>query len=198
MKRALVALATWVLAACSAPAPPTTTVEVSRTAEITMHGETDAPPAARAAFETAAERWRDFTSGNVQFTTVYDVNFDSVSNLRWHRDEAHNLILIVPSTADVVRELDAQHPTVLPLAATATLDSGAILVLLVGDRIKTTRAASIVTHEFGHVLGLPDLPTMGAVMSGAEYPTAPPIDEFTGADRRLCVASRYCAAVVRP
>jgi len=82
-------------------------------------------------------------------------------------------------------------PSAQPMAATTQTKTD-VAVFLILDRIPKSKFWRVVAHEFGHVIGLPDLPTMKSVMSGSEVSGHPPVVAFDEADRVLCKAYRYC------
>lgn len=78
------------------------------------------------------------------------------------------------------------------MAATVKMSDGSQVVFLILDRIDVERFENTVTHEFGHVIGLPDLHARGAIMSGQSVQGSPGIPDWMPADVALCRAFRYC------
>lgn len=165
-----------------------------RTVRADIHGDVDFSEEARALIRSACARWRIFTRGNADITPVFDVDFSSTSNLREHQNQNHNLILGVVSDGTIAKHLDEitnTQPHERAIAVTATFESGAKVVYLIGDRIPNDEAESVVIHELGHVLGLKDLPFLGALMSGTAV-TGLRVQDFTQEDAELCRASHLC------
>lgn len=186
-----------VLSACCAPkarpkeANDVTTVRANKTFRLTMHADTDFSDAGRARITHAARAWYELTSGNVDINIVFDLDFESLSSLKEHEHDSR--IIGVLESYPVVRELDRQFRTtqIKPLAATALADRTP-LVFLIMDRILTSQFETVVMHELGHVAGLPDLPTYGAIMSGVQVNGIAPPDIFQHEDRVLCRRFLYC------
>lgn len=174
--------------------PSPVTVEVTRECELTLHAETDVSVEGRKVLANATEAWRNISQGRIRIGVEYDVDFDSVANLKEHQAADHSFVFGVTSDSDIVEELDAKiaTPTSRPMAVTVSTESGAKHVWLILDRIPRAQALDVVTHELGHVCGLPDLPSIGSIMSGASLRNAQPLDAFTSEDVALCRAYKYC------
>lgn len=192
------------LACASAPVPPAsierasardvTTVEITRTARLTLHVDTAFAPPARDIIRSAAAQWFALTQGNVRFDTVFDLDFEDEAGFEQHLRERHNMIVAVPDGSTIVAELDLAFGTATtrPLAATAPLPNGATAVYMLPSRIPSADAEAVVTHELGHVIDLPDLPTFDSIMSAVSFRGRPRPTGFTAEDVALCRAAHYC------
>lgn len=186
-------------AACAAHAPPppkSDPVQVTMTREVhqTMHAEVGFSPPARSIIDSAAKRWRDFTQGRADIRIEYDLDLEDDDNTAAHFKARHGVIIGITSDLPIAKILDERTgatTTAWPVAVTTKTPLGAPVVYLYADRIQKDEAEIVVTHELGHVLGLPDLPTMGAIMSGAAYPGLRAQD-FGPEDVALCRAERLC------
>lgn len=98
----------------------------------------------------------------------------------------------VTSGSSLVAALDAQFSPGVPVAANIHTGSGTTLVVFILDRIDPRHFESIVTHEFGHVLGIHDLPIEDSVMSGAESDGDVVPSELTPADLEACRVVGVC------
>jgi hypothetical protein len=161
--------------------------------EITLHVDTDMSELDRTHAEEASRKWRVISSGHIRINLEYDLDFGSTSGLLAHEMARHSLVVLVQSTSPVVRQLDAQlgGPKKTVLAAT-TIEQDRVRVFLITDRIEAPKRLSVLTHEFGHVAGFPDLPNYGSIMSGAAPTGAPPVNEFTAEDTSLCRGALLC------
>jgi hypothetical protein len=169
-------------------------VSVVRSVRVEIHGDVDFSADARRVIQRACSRWKQFTHGNADITPIFDVDFSSASNLHEHQNQNHNLILGIVSDGTIAKHLDEithVQPHERVIAVTTTLESGAKVVYLIGDRIPNDEAESVVIHELGHVLGLKDLPFLGALMSGTAV-TGLRVQDFTQEDAELCRASHLC------
>lgn len=185
-------------ATCPPPAakPDVTTVRVYRTFELTVHADTEFLPQGRQIIEQAAAKWSALSNGHIRIRVEFDLDFDSIENLKAHQAAQHSVLIGLKSDYKIAQQLDEKlgGPGVTPLAATVRqTDDGPVMVFLIMDRIEDGAALlSVVTHEFGHVANMPDLPTSGSVMSGARRRNEEPVTEFNEADIALCRAARYC------
>ncbi len=151
----------------------------------------------RAIIEEAARRWSVLTHGRANLIVVFDLDFDSIENLKQHKANRDSIVLGIESgypIADAIDQSLGGRPGQV-LAATVHEEdenTGPVLVFLIVDRIAADHFLAVVTHEFGHVIGLPDLPTTGSIMSGVEVNGIAPPDAFTPADVMLCRAAHLC------
>jgi hypothetical protein len=170
-----------------------TEVRVTREFEHTLHVDTALPRDYRRQLEAAARAWREVTAGRVRISLAYDLDLDSIENLREHDARASWLVIGVLSEMSIVAEIDRRFgsPTRSPLALTSSMPTST-WVFLILDRIPGEHIQAVAMHEFGHVIGLPDLAELGAVMSGVEVAGHPVPTAFQPQDIRLCRAARYC------
>jgi hypothetical protein len=184
----------------AAPAPPPerpkdpVEVVVWRDLEVTLHGDTEFEQPQKEAMTHAAANIRRLTHDRARITVVFDVDFGSPINLREHARHADNVVLGVHSWAPVVAALEKSSgsaPDSL-VAAMAPMNNGARFVFFILDRIPGDRFLSVATHEFGHVIGLPDLPEMGSIMSGKAYRGTPDPPDWTPDDIALCRRFHFC------
>jgi len=196
---ATVAVGLVCLAACAPRAflPDTTEVTeiiVTRSVSRTLHADVDFTEAGRSRIRQAGVRWANFTQGRVNLQIVFDLDFDDMIGLAEHMAEAHDAIIPVHSSMDIVSRLTTETGLdngKLLLGATTHHENDAMVVRLVMDRIDPDDFETVVTHELGHVAGLPDLPTQDSVMSAAS-PAGARVKEFSADDAKLCRAFRYC------
>ncbi len=147
----------------------------------------------RAIIERAAANIRRLTQDRAHLTVVFDADFDSLDSLKLHMQAGHTLVIAVLSDFPIVAALDeaAKGPGQLLAATVYQIDDSAIVFLIL-DRIDASHAENVVTHEFGHVIGFPDLPTAGAIMSGSSIKGSPPLLDWTPADVALCRQYHFC------
>lgn len=183
-----------VCCAAPAPTPPASPKRELQNLDLVLHVDTEFSDKGRALIAKAAENIRALTSNRANVTVVFDLDFTSISNLEGHRRAKHSVVIGVTSDLEVVDRIDASvgGKGGIPLAATTTLDDGSKAVFLILDRIEVTHFEAIVTHEFGHVIGLPDLAIMGAIMSGRQSLIAPPPEGWAYEDVELCRSYRFC------
>lgn len=173
--------------------PDLVEVSITRTCSVTLHADVSFPVQARETIKAASSAWAALSEDRIRIDVDYDVDFESIGNLKTHVDAKHSTLLAVFSDFDIVQSFDAEFAPATPLAVTTTdLEGDVRRVWLIVDRIPVPRAREIVTHEFGHVCGMPDLPSFGSIMSGASFKGAPPIESFSAEDRALCRAYHYC------
>lgn len=196
MKKLFAWIALAFLSVCCAPprasVPDATTVTVWRDFELVLHVDHEFNAEGRKLIEKAAASIRRLTHDRARLTVVFDLDFSSLENLAAHKDARHSKVIGVVSHFDIVRSLDKLMPGDNVLAATAPMKDGSIVVFLILDRIADDRFESVVTHEFGHVIGFPDLDAFGAIMSGRDIVGAPAIQDWTPADVALCKSFGYC------
>lgn len=186
--------------AIAAPKKPDITV-VHKEVDLVFHADTDFTPAQRDAITKASEEWRKLSNGRVRIVVLYDLDFNSMSSLREHKDKKHNVMIAIPSAAPLVQEVDEQAaerahvPTAQVQVQAFTIPPGRapiVAMWIVTDRVRPESFRQIVQHEMGHAVGLDDLPTVDTdIMSGA-ITGAGDAREFTERDRALCRAARYC------
>jgi len=174
-----------------APLPDATTVTVRRTCATTLHADVQLSDEARAVIDHAGAAWRGPTQGRLNVGVVYDLDFSSPINLQAHEAAKDSLLIPIGSDSEIAARLDAEFAPGRPLAVTIKTDDDRTIVYLIMDRIDEVHALDVVTHEFGHVCGLPDLPMTGAVMSGVSIKGAPPPDGFQPEDMALLRAAHY-------
>lgn len=109
----------------------------------------------------------------------------------------HNTVKSLSSWDRLVWETDVELQHRIPGGTTEALvtdlEDGSRTVVFVRDRLLPKNLEVIATHEFGHVIGLPDLPTMGDVMS-AVHTRGEVVStiNLTPADIELCRGFGYC------
>jgi hypothetical protein len=179
--------------AAAAPAP-----KVLKDLDLVLHVDVDFTADAnggRPYLERAARNIRELTHGRARIRLVYDVEFETENGFKNHVDAHHSMLLAILSDFKMAHMIDenlAETGPGLPLAATIPLWDGAFQVYLILDRIPADHFEAVITHELGHVIGLPDLPEQGAIMSGTEGDSVPTPSGWTQADRDLCRSFDYC------
>ncbi len=169
-----------------------TDVQYHRSFESTLHGDVDFDEPERALIREAAMKWNRAPGGYIRLEVVFDLDYSSVSGLQEHVALRHNTVVKTPQTAPAAAWIDGQHPGVTVLAATATMRNGSSVVLVIVERIEPSHFVSDVTHEFGHVIGFPDAPTRGSIMSAQEVRGTPVPTELTEEDLALCRGLLFC------
>lgn len=170
-------------------------VEIHKEFVRDVHADVDFNRLGRASLVQAAEAWRKLTKGRVHINVIFDLDFDLISNLKAHRDAKDTLLVGVLSEYPIVNEIDRatnRGNRATTLAVTAGLEYGATGIFLIMDRIRVDAFLSVAIHEFGHLAGLPDLPSHGSVMSGASIFGETPVVDFTEDDKMLCRVAAYC------
>jgi hypothetical protein len=194
---ALVALLCCTLAVCCAPPPlasPTIAAlapeagPLQRDFGLTLHVDTAFDGIGREIIEKAGQNIRALTHDRARLELVFDLDFDAPAP-----DAHESLVVGVLSTFKIVHTLEEVIGGGGQLVAvTVPTKFDTTWVLLIMDRIEPEDFEAVVTHEFGHVIGLPDLPTMGSIMSGARVEGTAPLHAWTAADVELCRKFQYC------
>lgn len=142
------ALACVLCVACVVPTPRA--VHVVPHVRMEVHADTAFTPRERKAIFTARDRMFEQTSGFLDFTVIFDLDFDSISSLREH--SGHNTLVRVDSSAPDLekstigycmvnfKDLDFNNPT---------------KAALVYDRLPTDDAwVHVAMHEMMHMVRL--------------------------------------------
>lgn len=185
------------MAASCAPPPAVsrqaTEVRVTRAAAMHFKADANFTELSRSEIRCAFREWREVTGGRVSFSADFDLDAGPRGNFVRYVSERRPLIVGITSDSGLVRAADAWHgATVVALQfdANETRPNG---IFVVADRVRPGRLCAIVMHELGHVLGLPDLPTFGAIMSGQEIRGGDEVPfTFTPADVALCRLHHFC------
>lgn len=181
---------------CAVPShkPAETTVSVSRTFSETLHVDSALPAVLRDELAAATREWAEVSDGNVRIRLAYDLDLDSIEDIQAHDAAKHPMVIALLSEMTVVAQLDKHFggPHVWPLGVTVRSPTSPTIVFFILDRIPLVKFRAIAMHEFGHVIGLPDLPEFGNVMSGADVKGQPVPNKFTLRDRELCAEYRFC------
>jgi hypothetical protein len=145
----------------------------------------------RAIVRRAADAFAGLTDDRVKFGVAFDLNADTFEQII---DSKAPVVLAVQEGSRIVAFLDQElgGPDREPTAATVRTEDGKVSVFLIVGRISEAQFESVLMHELGHVIGLPDLPTSSDVMSGAHHEGDVLPTRFTFADVALCRAARYC------
>lgn len=177
-----------------APLRDRTEVRVSRTFSETLHVDSALPTVLRDELDGAAREWVTVSDGNVRIRLAYDLDLDSVEDIQAHDAAKHPMVIGLLSEMPVVASIDKHFggAGVWPLGVTVRSPTAPTIVFFILDRIPLTKFRAVAMHEFGHVIGLPDLPEFGHVMSGADITGQPVPRTFTPRDRALCVEYRFC------
>jgi hypothetical protein len=157
------------LAGCATTPPRFPGDRNLREANVVLHADVDYTVPSRVLIERSAEKLRVFTGDRAKVKIVYDLNFLDTQGLSDHVRMQHSMLFDVPSDSDVARAIDERHGGVVGsvLAETATsYASGVQRVVFILDRIPMDRLEEVIMHEFGHLVGMKDLPNTGSVMSG--------------------------------
>lgn len=204
MFRRLIAGLALCLVACApalvvAPSTVTTTAETlvipPPTMEkfaINLHCDVEFNQRGREVIYEASQRWFRASNGRIFINLVWDLDFDDEEALNVHIAEKDAMMWPVLSDYAIVEQIEKLRPGTRPLAATGVLPSGSRYVVMILDRIEETSFDEIVTHEFGHVAGMPDIVPLGSIMSGADIHGWPVPHELTPLDIELCRKHRYC------
>lgn len=183
------------LVGCCSPKKPVgdvTNVKVFRDVAVTIHADSDFGPLSRGIFQKATDRIRKFTKNRARIDVVYDLDFNSETNLQEHLVNHHSMMIGIESGSDIANIIDTNHPGGTILGVTAFLKDGSVRVAFITDRIRLDAVDSVVTHELGHVIGFDDLPVMGAIMSGLSDPSLKEPEDFTPADLAECQKQLLC------
>lgn len=148
-----------------------------------LHADPNWSTPTRAILREAADKWTRVSTRH-RMSVEFDMD-PSDGNQRV-------LVTWVMAESSLVTALDSQFAPNTPLAANIRTGRGTTLVVFILDRIEPSHFESLATHEFGHLLGLPDSPTEGAVMSGMETSGTPVPRDLTPTDIVLCKAFGVC------
>jgi hypothetical protein len=183
---------------CCAPPPlasppiaaraPEAAPSAMRDFALTLHVDTAFDGIGRDIIEKAARNIRTLTHDRARLELVFDLDFEAPAP-----DVHESLVVGVLSTFKIVHTLqEAIGGGGELVAVTVPTKFDTTWVLLIMDRIEAADFEAVVTHEFGHVIGLPDLPEFGAIMSGARVEGTTPLHAWTAADVDLCRKFHYC------
>ena len=175
--------------------PDVTQVRTYRELDLALHVDVAFNAAGRKEIQAAAAAWRELSKGRVRITPIYDLDFNDIEGLKEHQARGDTVLIGVLSSMPIVEAIDARvqtSPSGRVVAATTELQQGGHAVFAIMDRIQATRFRQVLMHELGHVLGMPDLDEMGAIMSGVEVKGSTEPKGFTDADRALCRSYHYC------
>lgn len=175
--RYLVAFVLLLIVGCTKPMTVTTLVPGAQeplAPSVTLHMDTDFTTSERASAQEAVDLWRNQTSGLANITLVYDLDFNSLSNLQEHVAEGHHLVASMESWMSVVQSEDESNHC--DGCVLGWMNAGGVHGVghrpihgaFVLDRIPADMLTAIMVHEFGHVLGVPHV---GAIQ-GVMYPAA--------------------------
>ncbi len=133
---------------------------------ITLHMDTEFTAEERADANNAALLWNKQTGGVAKITLLYDLDFNSPSELERLQDS--NLVIRAESDMRVVVAMDnGCVGCVLGWMTSGGLHNvghGPINGAFVVDRIPRESRTQVMLHEFGHALGLPHVPARQAIM----------------------------------
>ena len=169
-----------------------------RTFAITLHADEGFTPLARALITKASGAWRDASNGRIKIDVEYDVNFGDLESVEAHKAANESFLIPIFGDGRVAERIDEAlgGPGKQPVAATLPSKGPGdpTVVFLILDRIGEEEGSffSVVTHEFGHVAGLPDLPALGSIMSAGHVKGEPPVRALTVTDRELCRGAGLC------
>jgi hypothetical protein len=192
MRRILSAM--FAAALCAACCVPAKAPAPSRSITKVLHADTDASIDDRAHIAQAADVWRQISKGRANLIVVFDLDPTSLENVRAHFEADHSLVHAIREDSDTAKILDGMFEShnVRPLAATTNLNDGTSFVFFIRDRIDDKYFYSVALHEFGHVLGFPDLASKGSIMSGVRSMLEPPVEAPSPEDMVLCRKAKLC------
>ena len=182
-------LLTATLTACSRPRTQASMASIpQRHHEHVFHADVQFGDRQRDELRQAAFAWTEATKGLARFRIIFD------------SEAAPNYLHVVKASNREVRGLTAKQiddstPNVEENAhvlacikhASRTND-----IYFVVARIPTNHFREVAVHEFGPYLGLPDIDTPGAMMSGMKDLEAKPLAGLTQTDTIVCERYNVC------
>jgi hypothetical protein len=181
MKKLLIAIVMLAVAiGCHKPAPVVTVsslvpdAEELRSAEVTLHMDTAFTAEERVDALQAAETWRKQTNDLARIVLVFDLDFDDLIGMNKLFTQGANLVVRRDSEDPVVQASDEESECVgcvlgwmnsggLHGIGHQPIHGAFIADRLVNDRFPSLRV-QVMLHEFGHVLGLPHVTSIQAIM----------------------------------
>lgn len=149
------------------PLPPKTVI----------HCDDEFTYAERTELFDAAKAWSEQTSGLADIKLVFDLHFDSTSELDAHVKAKHNLMVKMQSWMELVVEEDKASGAhllglVSPGGGMHNPLGKAYTVVFVADRLSPDAISlkQVAMHEFGHVLGIPHVYAANAILYPSAFP----------------------------
>lgn len=199
MKRLIVFLfVIFLLVACGTPrASDWVTVRMYKEASVTMHADKTIQADRQAVILAAAEKMRRFTSDRARISVIFDLDYDSITELQLMHDSYASTIRDVLPGSVTANAVDLRHPssTTWVQAETAFNDNnithGASVTFIVG-RFAKEWGLAVAMHEFGHVVGFDHTKNFGDVMSAISRIDEPVLTDFTAGDLAECRRVHLC------
>lgn len=198
MLRSIVALLLVLISACATGAPEGDILQhCQKAVAMTFHGDVTFTPEEREAHARGTQGWKEFSSGLVNVSVIYDLDFNDMDSVR--RYGYGPVVVRVGESNELVIAQDKVTRERIGNQQAKTLGwTSGVRIYLIWDRIPNMQG--VFEHEVGHAVGMrwpncnPEKqdcfhsPSTPALMNAIDGNSP----DFTGYDLDFCRASCLC------